>query len=339
MRTTKPFGGARTAAGWSMEFLMTPMLTSFSYQGQHFQNFLLRLINIYACRYGSWSTAKTDRSGYPFLQNFLHDQFRYPKAGTTNPTVALMAANVGSRKRPLVQYPLTPPSSLHGTPAHFTSVTWADHSTVAVNWMNRVQNLSAVALCPLHDPASQCREVLVLPERDGWVDYKFKPVFQPSQGDGKFLAILPAAALRYRPRQLFLIDTVAGSRSLLTRHVSKSLLLILFTFMICLLETFIVVISMLIKITPREEGTEVTEVVKWIGDKVFYLATVVGDPGARQLHSLLLGSGQSQCLSCNTQEMLPKLRNRPKCQFVSTSMSKVTMQSSCIMMETLRPFQ
>ena len=81
---------------------------------------------------------------------------------------------------------------------------------------------------------------------------------------------------------------------------------------------------MLIKIAPREEGTEVTEVVKWIGDKVFYLQTVVGDPGARQLHSLLLGSGQSQCLSCNTQEMLPKLRNRPKCQFVSTSMSKVT---------------
>ena len=80
---------------------------------------------------------------------------------------------------------------------------------------------------------------------------------------------------------------------------------------------------MLIKIAPREEGTEVTEVVKWIGDKVFYLATVVGDPGARQLHSLLLGSGQSQCLSCNTKEMLPKLRNRPKCQFVSTSMSKV----------------
>ena len=55
-----------------------------------------------------------------------------------------------------------------------------------------------------------------LPHR--WVDYKFQPVFQPSQGDGKFLAILPAAALRYRPRQLFLIDTVAGSRSLLTRH-------------------------------------------------------------------------------------------------------------------------
>ena len=81
-----------------------------------------------------------------------------------------------------------------------------------------------------------------------------------------------------------------------------------------------------------------TEVVKWTGDKVFYLATVPGDPGARQLHSLLLGSGQSQCLSCNTQEMLPKLRNRPKCQFISASMSKVTL-TSFQLFETLSIFK
>ena len=51
-------------------------------------------------RYGSWSTAKTDRAGYPFLQNPLHDAFRYPKAGTTNPTVTLMAAQVGANLTP-----------------------------------------------------------------------------------------------------------------------------------------------------------------------------------------------------------------------------------------------
>ena len=45
MRTTKPFGGAPTAAGLSMESLTTPMLTSSSYQGK--TNFvLLILINI-----------------------------------------------------------------------------------------------------------------------------------------------------------------------------------------------------------------------------------------------------------------------------------------------------
>ena len=45
MRTTKPFGGALTAAGLSMESLTTPMLTSSSYQGK--TNFvLLILINI-----------------------------------------------------------------------------------------------------------------------------------------------------------------------------------------------------------------------------------------------------------------------------------------------------
>ena len=45
LRTTKPFGGAPTAAGLSMESLTTPMLTSSSYQGK--TNFvLLILINI-----------------------------------------------------------------------------------------------------------------------------------------------------------------------------------------------------------------------------------------------------------------------------------------------------
>ena len=242
-------------------------------------------------RYGSWSTAKSDRQGYPFLQNFLHDQFRYPKAGTTNPLVSLVAAEVGNTARPVRQLVLPPPDSLKGREAHFTSVAWSDHDTVAVNWMNRVQNVSVVSLCPLHDTSSgvQCREVLVLPERDGWVDYKFKPKFNPAMGDGKFLAILPAASLRYRPRQLFLVDTTTNSRSLLT----------------------------------REEGTEVTEVLQWQGDgtTVYYLATVPGDPGARHLYSLVLGTGQSQCLTCSTQEVVPSLRHRPRCQYISASMS------------------
>jgi len=240
-------------------------------------------------RYGSWSTAKTDRAGYPFLQNPLHDAFRYPKAGTTNPTVTLMAAQVGSPERPVRQHALSPPASLQGADAHFTAVAWSDHNTVAVNWMNRVQNLSAVALCPLQDTASPCREVLVMPERDGWVDYKFKPVFHPSSGDGRFLAILPAASLRYRPRQLFLVDTAAGTRTLLT----------------------------------RQEDTEVTEVISWApGDVVYYLATSPGDPGSRQLHKITLANGVRECLSCATQEMEGELRGRPRCEFVSASVSK-----------------
>ena len=92
---------------------------------------------------------------------------------------------VGSPERPVRQHALAPPASLQGADAHFTAVAWSHHNTVAVNWMNRVQNLSAVALCPLQDTESPCREVLVMPERDGWVDYKFKPVFHPSSGDGR----------------------------------------------------------------------------------------------------------------------------------------------------------
>ena len=241
-------------------------------------------------RYGSWSTAKNNRQGYGFLQNFLHDQFRYPKAGTTNPAVSLVSAEVGSPTRPVRQSVLAPPSVLQGQAAHFTSVTWADHHTVAVNWMSRVQNVSAINLCPLDTSPPQCRQVHVQVERDGWVDYKFKPVFNAGVGPSKFVAILPAASLRYRPRQLFLVDSKAGSRSMLT----------------------------------SQEDQEVTEVVSWPGQgaTVYFMATVPGDPGARHLHSLLLGSGQQQCLTCSTKEMVPTLRARPPCQFIAAKMSK-----------------
>lgn len=86
----------------------------------------------------------------------------------------------------------------------------------------------------------------------------------------RFLAILPAASLRYRPRQLFLVDTAAGTRTLLT----------------------------------RQEDTEVTEVVSWApGDLVYYLATSPGDPGSRQLHRITLATGVRECLTCATQEV------------------------------------
>ena len=34
-------------------------------------------------RYGHWHNKLTNRQGYPFLQYFIMDQFRYPKSGTT----------------------------------------------------------------------------------------------------------------------------------------------------------------------------------------------------------------------------------------------------------------
>jgi hypothetical protein len=98
------------------------------------------------------------------------DPFRYPKSGTTNPTVTLWYANVGppgifinngwimftlmqlaGSQNPITQQRLPPPPSMSDVEHHFTSISWRDDTSVAIIWMNRIQNLSAVAICPLSD--------------------------------------------------------------------------------------------------------------------------------------------------------------------------------------------
>ena len=95
----------------------------------------------------------------------------------------------------------------------------------------------------------RCKQVFVLPVRGGWVDYKLRVVFNKYNSSGQFLAILPASSMKYRFRQLFIIDTEGNSRTLLTK-----------------------------------QEAEVTEVVEWTqDDQVYYISTLPGDPGARRL--------------------------------------------------------
>lgn len=266
-------------------------------------------------RYGNWREDTLNRQGYPFLQYFLFDDFHYPKAGAVNPMVTLWCAEVGppgpSADRPVRQYILPPPRSLADTEHHFTLVTWASNTTVAVNWMNRVQNLTAINLCEVagsggddgtSDSSStspQCNEVFVLEQRDGWVDYLFKVVFNKYKFTKRFLTIMPAAAMRHRYRQLFLIDLENNNRTLLTRSEA-----------------------------------EVTEILAWTqDDQVYYLATSPNDPGARHLYRLDLVRPEPTCLTCLHHavagvetmaggEAKPILPDRAACNFVSVTMSK-----------------
>ena len=252
-----------------------------------FNDTLVDIVNL--PRYGNYLNEGNNKQGYPFLQYFMLDQFRYPKAGTTNPTVTLWYADVGppGSQNPITQQRLPPPPSMSNVEHHFSSISWKDDTTVAVMWMNRIQNLSAIAICPLEDNV-RCKEVFVLPVRDGWVDYKLKVVFNKYNPSGKFLAILPASSMRYRYRQLFIIDTDRNSRTLLTNREA-----------------------------------EVTEIVEWTKDnQVYYVSTLPGDPGARHLFKLQIGAPATICLTCNHQEMVPRLQHRKMCDYVSISMSK-----------------
>ena len=215
-------------------------------------------------RYGSWHSEKSDKSGYPFFQYPMLQNIKYPKAGTTNPSVSLWVASVGSSDSPVRQERLTGPASLQGGEHHFTSLDWRDNNTVSVIWMNRLQNMSAIAVCQVLETAS-CAEVFNLPIRDGWVDYHFSVKHNKYVTGERFLAILPAGSMKYRYRQLFVVE--GSSRTQLTKDES-----------------------------------EVTEVVEWLADDtVYYVGTGEREPGARHLYKLKIGQQHSECLTCHSQ--------------------------------------
>ena len=141
-----------------------------------------------------------------------------------NPTVSLRYADVGppGQASPVSQAELTGPDSLSGEEHHFTAVTWSDNTTAAVAWMNRIQNSTAISLCQLAVSAVSggCKEVFQMNERDGWVDYKFRIVFNKYRPSGRFLAVMPSK-LKYRYRQLWLVDTQANTRNMLTNTMAE----------------------------------------------------------------------------------------------------------------------
>ena len=97
-------------------------------------------------RYGSWHKTKSDRQGYPWLQYSLLDSIKYPKAGSTNPSVQLWAASVGVAPGQRIRQVQLPPP---GEERHFSNLAWRDNNTAAVIWMNRVQNVSSISICTI----------------------------------------------------------------------------------------------------------------------------------------------------------------------------------------------
>jgi len=238
-------------------------------------------------RYGSWKKDQTDRQGYPFLQYFLYDDFRYPKVGSTNPMITLWMADVGppGSSNPIRQQNLPPPLSLMGAEYHYTFVRWASNDTVAVNWMNRIQNMTAINLCDTIGDVS-CKEVFVHKESNGWVDYKFDVVFNKYRPMNRFLTIL-GSTTNPNYRQLLLVDVDNNQRTLMTR-----------------------------------KNSEVTKILKWTReDHVYYVGTREDEPGSRHLYRLELGQPEPDCLTCQHNEVMTNLGHREKCDFVDIKMS------------------
>uniref|UniRef100_A0A8C9SRZ1 A-type potassium channel modulatory protein DPP6 n=1 Tax=Scleropages formosus TaxID=113540 RepID=A0A8C9SRZ1_SCLFO len=71
-------------------------------------------------------------------------EYRYPKAGEPNPVVSLYVVNLNG---PLHTMEMRRPEDQRFGEHYITMVKWATSTKLAVNWLNRAQNISLLTLC------------------------------------------------------------------------------------------------------------------------------------------------------------------------------------------------
>ncbi|XP_035782023.1 venom dipeptidyl peptidase 4-like isoform X3 [Anopheles albimanus] len=214
-----------------------------------------------------YGTPSGDINLYPEIRSL-----RYPKPGTSNPTVTLNVADLTDPKS-IRMNKLTPPPILVNQEHYFTSASWISPSEVSVVWMNRPQNLSVVTLCK--SPMWYCQEThRISGDGRGWVDEMSIPFF--SLNGSSYIAISP------------LRDGAAGHfRHLVHVHIGKK------------------------RIIPLTHGRfEVNKILHWdqANNFVYYLGIPEHSPAQQHLYrasSLPPKQGTSprppRCLTCTHQ--------------------------------------
>ncbi|XP_028157374.1 venom dipeptidyl peptidase 4-like isoform X2 [Ostrinia furnacalis] len=110
-----------------------------------------------------------------------HHEIRYPKPGTTNPTVSVTIRDLASD----LESTFYAPDNLDEPILKI--VQFVSNDTIAVMWTNRVQTSLTVELCPFQ---GNCSLIYTYTETNGWIDNI--PMIFNQQGNA-FITILPEA--------------------------------------------------------------------------------------------------------------------------------------------------
>ncbi|XP_048461859.1 dipeptidyl aminopeptidase-like protein 6 [Rhincodon typus] len=127
--------------------------------------------------------------------------YPYPKAGQENPTISLFVVNLNG---PTHTREVIPPEDTRMKEYYITMVTWASSIKLAVNWLNRAQNVSILTLCEAttgictkkHEDESESwlsrQNEAPLFSKDGKKFFFIRPL--PQGGRGKFCHISMSSA-------------------------------------------------------------------------------------------------------------------------------------------------
>ena len=119
---------------------------------------------------------------------------KYPKAGTTNPTVELRVEDLENLAADNVI--LSPPADLASMDHIYTSAKFISNDVISVVWMNRVQNVAVVMECVAD--TGDCTEKSRMAEDSGWLDPLHR-LFYNAAGTAflQIRAVPVAGGLRY----------------------------------------------------------------------------------------------------------------------------------------------
>ncbi|XP_054274362.1 inactive dipeptidyl peptidase 10-like isoform X2 [Macrosteles quadrilineatus] len=140
--------------------------------------------------YATFNDSLVGQLKYPFygpknLYPKIHSIY-YPKPGTTIPEVTVWMVNVTHPKTPnTTQLPPTPVMVADAQLPYLIDVSWAGDKHVAVVWMNRRQNVSAIVVCS--SPSWTCQDTHVQ-KSSRWVEPS-SVVFSPDHSS--YLTLLP----------------------------------------------------------------------------------------------------------------------------------------------------
>ncbi|KAJ8921034.1 hypothetical protein NQ315_015830 [Exocentrus adspersus] len=208
---------------------------------------------------------------------------KYPKAGTTNPTVTLHVVALNNTSTEL---DLEVPATLQGEPI-LSTVEWATNNIVLAIWMNRVQNRASITTYDVTTNPVTTTVVKSLESTVGWLELFTAPVFS---GDGsKFVLILSqdqgGDTGSYRHLVLFNREEDAQDQAL------------------------------------TQGAFVVTEILAWNhqDNLIYYLANTEEDHAVQHLYSVSPDTKSVRCLSC---DVTTKQNSSTDCSYNTADFSK-----------------
>ncbi|XP_048480893.1 venom dipeptidyl peptidase 4 isoform X6 [Plutella xylostella] len=202
-------------------------------------------------------------------QYTTHREIRYPKPGTTNPTVSVTLRDLETDEQAVFTAPTTLDQPI------LKAVSFVSTGGVALMWTNRVQDRMAVLLCrpPSQQPEQPeqpeqpaCTQIYSYDEPTGWID-NLPMIF--NKAGNAFITVLPQLVDGTLYKQIVQVSDVNASQWT----------------------------ARLLAGTPHT----VQEVLKWTDDDViWYRATGVNDTAAQHIYTL--SAGEVACFTCEIQD-------------------------------------